>query len=323
MTDNSTKCIAVVVPILNEALGLPSLLSAISSQTRRPDEIIFIDAGSTDSSREIIANWWQHNCWPSGSCHVVVNLGGYPGHNRNMGINMATCEWIAFIDGGINPENDWLEKLYQHTLVTGSKAVFGVCDFCGENEISTAVCALSYGVGTKRPVLPASLFHKDVFQICGHFDETLRAAEDIKWIASLEQRLGRKVVCNDALVHYSTFPDSLSAVARKYFMYQRHVVKAGFGKRSQILYVSLALASLLVFAIRPSTMIWLIGGYCVFRGVLDPIRRSNTRNWWRAHTASLAIVPLVAATIDIAKLFGILYAGVWQQEKLVGGRKLG
>src|SRR3954447_8587615 len=45
--------VAVVVPFLNEREHLPTFLASIDRQTRRPDELVLVDDGSTDGSFEI------------------------------------------------------------------------------------------------------------------------------------------------------------------------------------------------------------------------------------------------------------------------------
>jgi poly-beta-1,6-N-acetyl-D-glucosamine synthase len=45
--------IAVVVPFLNEREHLPSLLKSIDAQSRRPDQLVLVDDGSSDGSYEL------------------------------------------------------------------------------------------------------------------------------------------------------------------------------------------------------------------------------------------------------------------------------
>jgi glycosyltransferase involved in cell wall biosynthesis len=298
--------IALIVPMLNEAGSLGPLLSALANQTRRPDEIIFVDAGSSDGGPQLIAAWWERARWPGGSCRVEANPGGYPGDNRNLGVGLTGCGWIAFLDCGITPEPDWLEQLSRHAEATGSAAVYGSCDFQAEKPVARAICALSYGVGTAHPVLPASLFGRSVFAACGMFDPGLRAAEDRKWMAQVEASYGPKNVCGAARVHYSGFPPSLYRAARKYYLYQRHCIKAGLGGRSQVLYALAACAGLGTLALSPPAFGFGMGLYLLLRGVLDPVRRSRKRIWWGDAPRAVLLAPLAALTIDLAKSAGIL-----------------
>ena len=312
--------IAVIVPMLNEAAGLASLLAALGDQTRRPDQIIFVDAGSSDAGPEIIGKWWEQRGWPGGDCRVVANPGGYPGHNRNVGIGLADCDWIAFIDCGIRPESDWLQQLSEHAQLSRSPAVFGVCRFQSGKVVARSLCALSYGVGSEHPVLPASLFHSSVFAACGLFEGGLRAAEDRKWMVQVQREYGPKNVCPGARVHYDGFPSSLALAARKYFLYQRHVIKAGLGGRSQIAYALAAGASAGLLLLSPAAFGAAFGLYLLLRGVVDPVRRSRTRRWWGDTPRALLLAPLAALTIDLAKTAGIVHAYLFHKSFTRGRR---
>lgn len=298
---DSNQRVALVIPVLNEAATLLLLLRAIQAQTRRPNEIVFVDAGSSDVSLSVISDWWQEQSWPDGACWVEVNPGGYPGHNRNVGINATSCEWIAFIDCGIYPEPDWLEKLLECASQTGAPAIFGLCDFYAEGAIAKAACALSYGMGSDHPVLPASLFHRSVFAKTGVFEEQLRAAEDIKWMALLESWSGPKVVCAQARVHYRVFPDSILAIARKWYLYKCHVLKAGMGGQYDLLQLAVVIGGLIMLFLSWQLAVWGIFIYALLRGVVDPVRRSKQRKWWDGQPSSLVLAPVVALTIDAAK----------------------
>ena len=59
-TRGERGAVAVVVPVLDGAAHLPACLASLDAQTRRPDEIVFVDGGSTDGSLEIIRAWAEH-----------------------------------------------------------------------------------------------------------------------------------------------------------------------------------------------------------------------------------------------------------------------
>lgn len=303
---DSNHRVALVIPMLNEATSLPPLLLAIQQQTRRPDEIIFVDAGSTDCGVAVIWAWWKKHGWPEGVCRVEVNLGGYPGHNRNIGVKAASCDWIAFIDCGIYPEPDWLERLLDYANQTGVPAVYGMCDFFAEGVVARAACALSSGVGSELPVLPASVFHRSVFVRKGMFEEQLRAAEDLKWMALLEAWAGPKAVCAEARVHYRIFPVTISAVARKWYLYKSHVIKAGIGGKYDLLQLMVVGSWLIMSLLSFQVAVWGVFAYAVLRGIADPVRRSKRRKWWAGEPFALVVAPIVALAMDAAKLAAIL-----------------
>ena len=80
--------VSVVIPALNEERHLSQLLSDIQRQSRRPDEIIVVDAGSSDATVRIAKR-----------SRAVVLHGEPPvARGRNLGGYGATGEMIFFLD---------------------------------------------------------------------------------------------------------------------------------------------------------------------------------------------------------------------------------
>lgn len=85
---------SVVMPLYNKAPHVAAALASISAQSLAAHEVIVVDDGSTDGSREIvaqldIAGLRLLDRAPPGP-------GGYAA--RNLGIEAATGDWIAFLD---------------------------------------------------------------------------------------------------------------------------------------------------------------------------------------------------------------------------------
>lgn len=296
----------IVVPVVNEALTLPCLLGAIAQQTRRPAELIFIDGGSRDGSTVLINDWWQKSGWIDAQCSVLSNPGGLPGGNRNAGIRHARQPWIAFLDAGIEPARDWLEQLYRHATGTSSRAVSGVCRFDGTTAVELAVCALSSGVGATAPVLPASLFRREVFSEAGFFRDDLRSAEDLEWLRRLTQAGIERTICPNALVSYRYFPDTPGGAIRKWFLYEKNTTRAGVRRTQQNAYIA-ALAILpLIAAFSLPLAIACTGVYWLTRGIADPVRRSRNLWWWKKAPAAFIYAVMLGPCLDLAKLAGII-----------------
>lgn len=100
--------ISVIVPVFNAGLYLSNCLDSIMNQTEQRLEIILIDDGSDDSSREIIEKYVR-------TCPLVVGL--YLRHQgvskaRNRGLQAARGKYIAFCDS-----DDCMEKTMLASLV--------------------------------------------------------------------------------------------------------------------------------------------------------------------------------------------------------------
>lgn len=85
---------SVVIPLYNKQAHILDTLASIAAQTHPAAEIIVVDDGSTDGGDRLV----------EGLHHPGITLlrrsppgpGGYAA--RNMGIEAAQCEWIAFCD---------------------------------------------------------------------------------------------------------------------------------------------------------------------------------------------------------------------------------
>lgn len=300
--------VTLIIPIVNEALTLSRLLAGIASQTQRPAEILFVDGGSTDNGAQIINTWWQTSAWAEGSCQVISNPGGLPGGNRNAGIQRAKQPWLAFLDGGIAPENDWLGQLHDYALTHSARAVSGLCRFDGHGAVELAICALSAGVGTKLPVLPASLFHLDVFSQVGFFPEHLRAAEDLEWLQRLAPAGITREICTEAVVNYRHFPPTIGAAVLKWFLYEQNNTRAGVRRSQQNYYLAALVAFLVLCFFSPSYAGSGFALYWFARGVIDPARRSHNIVWWARKPAAFFFAIILGPCLDVTRLAGTLFS---------------
>ena len=118
--------ISVIVPVFNSEKYLKNCLDSIVNQTLKDIEIILIDDGSTDNSLEIIKQYSSlYNnikyCSKKNEGQAIA---------RNLGINMATGEFIAFVDSDDYIETNMFETLYNNAILNESDIV--VCDYVEE-----------------------------------------------------------------------------------------------------------------------------------------------------------------------------------------------
>ena len=116
--------ISAIIPNYNHAPFLEERIRSILAQTRRPDEIIFLDDASTDDSLAVVSAF---DCFSK----VIVNEtnSGMPFKQWMKGIEAATgdCVWIAESDDSCEPR--MLERLAE-SMEEGS-----VLAFCRSTEI--------------------------------------------------------------------------------------------------------------------------------------------------------------------------------------------
>src|SRR5215210_5884308 len=114
--------ISLVVPVRNEEGSLARLVSSVRAQTRRPDEVLLVDGGSTDRTvelaRELAAGDERFRIVEAGAAS--------PGRGRNVGASEARHPWLAFTDAGIGLDPEWLERLAEKVEEEpGTEVVYG------------------------------------------------------------------------------------------------------------------------------------------------------------------------------------------------------
>jgi len=301
-----TAPVTIVIPFLNEAAALPLLFEGLEKQTLLPGELIFVDAGSGDGSPELIKDWWKLNRWSEAECCIMLRAGAFPGAARNAGIEAARKEWIAFLDAGVVPEPGWLASLLNFVKDKRVQGVFGVCQFTGEGVIGRAACALSYGYKAVRPVLPASLFHRDVFKQAGLFNPGIRSAEDILWLNRYLKIYSPREICQDAVVRYYKFPNSISKLLGKWYIYGMNTVKAGVLKKQQFVYFFTVVIIAACFIYGSLSGFLMLAVYAVARGVIAPVRKSSSWYWWKRSPVSFIFAIFLGILLDAAKSAGFM-----------------
>ena len=86
---------------------LRKCLDSIILQTYKNLEIICINDGSTDSSKEILEEYAQKD----DRIKIINQENGGLSHARNVGMELATGEYFTFIDS-----DDWVTKDYVEVL---------------------------------------------------------------------------------------------------------------------------------------------------------------------------------------------------------------
>ncbi len=110
---SATPSVSVIVPNWNGLDFLDRCLLSLRDQTHPPSEIIVVDNGSTDGSREFV-----EHAHPD----VVVlaqerNLGFAGG--VNVGIKAATGDLVALLNNDAEADPDWLRQLVQRMADAG------------------------------------------------------------------------------------------------------------------------------------------------------------------------------------------------------------
>ena len=91
--------ISVIIPTFNRKKNLDRTINSVLNQTFQPFEIIVVDDGSTDGTKE-----WVPYYYPNIKYIYQSNAGVRAA--RNKGINIAKGDWLAFLDS----DDEWFPK---------------------------------------------------------------------------------------------------------------------------------------------------------------------------------------------------------------------
>ncbi len=90
----SNDSVAVVIPAHNAAQWIGQTLASVQNQTYRSLEIIVVDDGSTDATRDVI----QAHAHADDRIRTIEQPNGGVARARNAGWRAATSQFVAFID---------------------------------------------------------------------------------------------------------------------------------------------------------------------------------------------------------------------------------
>ena len=172
--------ISVIIPTYNRKKTLARAIQSVINQSLSPFEILIIDDGSNDGTQEWVKENFQ-------SIKYIYQNNRGVSSARNIGIENANGDWVAFLDS----DDEWLSnKLHEQVIAIESNPKI---KFFHTNEIwirnGVRVNQMKkhkkYGGYIFEKCLdmcrvsPSSvLIQKEVFDNIGVFDESLRVCED-------------------------------------------------------------------------------------------------------------------------------------------------
>lgn len=123
--------ISVIVPIYKVEKYLSECVDSILNQTYENFEIILIDDGSPDNSGKICDEYASKD----NRIKVIHKENGGLPSARNAGLNVASGEYVAFVDSDDAIENNYLEELYKSIIEEKSDVSF--CKIAWYNGVDT------------------------------------------------------------------------------------------------------------------------------------------------------------------------------------------
>ena len=120
---SETPEISVIIPVYNSQMHLKECLESLQRQSFSDFEVLIINNGSTDNSSKIAGEFSNSDS----RFKLIEHNHGRQGEARNVGLDNASGNYIAFVDSDDTVLEHYLEKLY--TAITGNQADVAVCGY--------------------------------------------------------------------------------------------------------------------------------------------------------------------------------------------------
>ena len=220
------EMVSIIVPTYNREQYISRAVQSILRQTYDKYEVIVVDDGSTDNTQEIVKKLQEKD---DRIRYIVSERNQGVAHARNIGIQEAKYDYIAFLDS----DDEWLPEklqLQMEKMMESSEQVgFVYCRTSGNNRNGNG------GNGNGRficpfPEIPLNMLEGDLFLLLlktnvigqmsilarkecllqsGGFKESLRALEDWELFIRIAKDWQIGFV-DEVLVEVHSLPDSIS-----------------------------------------------------------------------------------------------------------------
>lgn len=214
--------ISIIIPAYQEAKYIQKTFRSIKMLTRKPDEVIVVDGGSTDKTREIAKKF---------GAKVIIEKTRGIGLARNRGLKEATGDIIAYTDADTTVPPDWLTKIEESLKNPKAVGVYGIFKVLDGNIFYRLHIAYTgalmnkiyYYFGVLMAPGQNMAFKRKAGLKVGGFPENFKIAEDIEMMTRLK-KIGEIVFRNDLVVISSgrrgkEGPQMIVRVFKAFFLY--------------------------------------------------------------------------------------------------------
>jgi succinoglycan biosynthesis protein ExoA len=235
MTDGKwCPLVSVVVPMLDELDHIEACLDGFAKQTHPLEalEVLVVDGGSTDGSRELVEQMALDRPWVK----LVQNPDRRASAAFNRGVEAASGEVVCLFSAHGVPDPDYVERSVAVLEETGAAGVGGTYRHVGLDPVSQAVgLAMVSPFGMASPhrfarvrrevdTISHPAYRREALLDVGPFDETLERNSDYELNWRLRER-SRALVFDPGIGSVYRPRASLAKLARQFWWYGRWKVR--------------------------------------------------------------------------------------------------
>ena len=207
--------VSVVVPVYNNAETIRQCLDSLLSQSYKDIEIIVVDDGSTDGTRDVVRGFPVKL--------IAVDHQG-SSHARNVGIKEAEGQIIGFAEGDATYDKDYLARSVAHFADANVGGVIGPYFVKNPRNFLTRCKDVERRThfSEYRP-FTGWVYRKAVLELIGYFDERLSCGEDVD-VGIRTRRAGFKIVYEPDAKWWHEEAERWSELLGRQFWYGREII---------------------------------------------------------------------------------------------------
>lgn len=234
--------VSVIIPVYKVEMHLARCIDSVLAQTYKNIEVILVDDGSPDNSGKICDEYGEKDT----RIKVIHKENGGVSSARNVGIEMASGEYIAFVDSDDYVNETYVSDLVEAILQNGAE--FSVCSFYIKNgqqetpqliskerfvfdKISGSECEVLLSPVMQGPwnklFLKSIIVDNNIL-----FDSKIKYAEDAIFVYKYMQFVNNISVVSTPIYYYDTHSDGAS---RKFYPDMHFFLKQRFNEQESLI----------------------------------------------------------------------------------------
>ncbi len=203
---------SVIIPTFNRAAFLREAIDSVLAQTEKDFELIIVDDGSTDYTRELVAEYGDR-------VRYVFQPNAGPSAARNLGIRHASGKLITFLDSDdlwlphkLARQREWMAAHPQARLCYTDEIWIRRGVRVNQKKIHAKSGGWIYPLCLPRCIISPSsvLMRRELFDAVGLFDEQLPVCEDYDLWLRVASRFEIGFIAESLIVKRGGHPDQLS-----------------------------------------------------------------------------------------------------------------
>ncbi len=218
---------SICITVYNEERSITRLLGSLINQTKKPNEIVIVDGGSTDKTVDIIRRYQKKNKIIKLQIKKCMRAQG-----RNLSVKLAKNDIVAITDADCVADKNWLERITKPFKNKEVDIVAGFYKMMARNSFQKAE-AVFLGVTPSKfstkflPSTRSIAFKKSIWDKIGGFPEGKEnSAEDTDFNYKAVKMGAKFTRVKNALVEWG-IPKTYEGYFNKIFSYAKWDAKYG------------------------------------------------------------------------------------------------